>query len=41
MKNYCNVDPYKEIVIHQIDIELMHKCIMEIHFDFSNDLIKE
>ena len=41
MKNYCDVDLYKVIVIHRVDIELMHNCIMGIHIDLSFNLIKE
>ena len=43
IQNYCDVDPYKDIVIHRVDMELMHKRIMgipiESSFDFDSSLI--
>ena len=41
IKNYCDVDPYKEIVIHRVDIELMHKRIMGIPVESSNSFFNE
>ena len=41
IQNYCDVDPYKDIVIHQVDIELMHKRIMGVPIESSFDMIKE
>ena len=38
MENYCKVDPYKDVVIHRVDIEIMHKRIMGIPVEKSNQV---